>query len=116
MSGVKTCGVDDYRNELFEKFKTSALFALLSEAMGRIENPAEFREVLIKTWAGKMADEYQEAMTTASELVSDTPVEDLPLHLTPDGMKDQEQFFNSMVEVMTSDIRAMLNNPKEGGA
>jgi hypothetical protein len=96
MSNVKLCGPEEYRQELFNKFNTAAIFALLISAMENMEDPVLFRETLIKTWADKMTEE-------------------LPLHLTPDGLEDQERTFFAIMEEITSDIRSMLNKPKDGG-
>ena len=118
MNNVKMCGPEEYRQQLFEKFKTAALFAVMTEVMGRVEDPAEFRETLISTWSKKITEEYREnkkAIIAQVAALPEDPEKPLPHHLTPDGMRDQEQFFDSMVEEMSSDIRAMLNKPKDGG-
>jgi len=118
MSNVKMCGMDEYRYELFEKFKTAALFAVLTAVTDMVDDPKDFRETLIKTWADKTTEEYMATCELVKGQISEMPeneVADLPLHLTPDGMADQESLFHSLIEEMSSDIRAMLNNPKEGG-
>jgi hypothetical protein len=116
MSNVKLCGPEEYRQELFNKFNTAAIFALLISAMENMEDPVLFRETLIKTWADKMTEEYMDDKQSIVDQLSMLPEDcELPLHLTPDGLEDQERTFFAIMEEITSDIRSMLNKPKDGG-